>query len=159
MKRLSMSISHWPARFLLGVTGWRRSMTLGVRAAIFNSQGEVFLVRHTYIPGWYLPGGGVEPGETLAEALARELMEEGGIALDKPAKLFSVYLNRGASSRDHVALFVSHAGKQVTRPRKPNLEIIDYGFYAPNALPDKTSAATRQRLAEIELGLPASEEW
>ena len=134
-------------------------MTLGVRAAIFNPQGQVFLVRHSYIRGWYLPGGGVEPGETLADALARELMEEGGIALDAPAQLFGVYLNKGASRRDHVALFVSHAGKQVKRPRIPNLEIIDYGFHARDALPEQTSMATRRRLAEIEQGLATSAEW
>jgi len=134
-------------------------MTLGVRGAIFNPQGQVFLVRHSYVAGWYLPGGGVEPGETLAEALARELMEEGGIALDAPAQLFGVYLNKGASRRDHVALFVSHAGKQVKRPRIPNLEIIDYGFHGLDALPEQTSMATRRRLAEIEQGLAASAEW
>ena len=39
---------------------WRlsRPMTLGVRAAILRD-GEVFLVRHGYIAGWHLPGGGV----------------------------------------------------------------------------------------------------
>ena len=41
---------------------WRfaRGMTLGVRAACFNADGQIFLVRHTYVPGWYMPGGGVE---------------------------------------------------------------------------------------------------
>ncbi|MEM9842987.1 MAG: NUDIX domain-containing protein, partial [Pseudomonadota bacterium] len=37
-------------------------MTLGVRAIVENAEGQVLLVRHTYTPGLYLPGGGVERG-------------------------------------------------------------------------------------------------
>ena len=47
-----------------------RGLTLGVRAVVLNDRGEVFLIRHTYTPGWQFPGGGVEVGETLADALA-----------------------------------------------------------------------------------------
>ncbi|MGE0237798.1 MAG: NUDIX domain-containing protein, partial [Parvibaculaceae bacterium] len=60
----------------------RRGMTLGVRAAIFDDQDRVFLVRHSYAPGWLFPGGGVERGETIYDALRRELVEEGGIVID-----------------------------------------------------------------------------
>src|SRR5688572_2784023 len=62
---------------------WRfaRAMTLGVRALVIDGQGRVFLVKHSYVSGWHLPGGGVEPGETLRQALARELREEGNIEI------------------------------------------------------------------------------
>lgn len=152
-------ISQLLAKLLLVIARFRRGMTLGVRAAVFNSHGHVFLVRHSYVPGWYLPGGGVELGETFIAALERELMEEGGIVLDEPARLFGIYLNQSASRGDHVALFVSHAGRQATRPRIPNLEIIDYGFYSPDQLPDQTSPATRRRLAEIAHGVATATEW
>ena len=49
-----------------------RGMTLGVRALLV-ADGGVVLVRHTYTPGWYLPGGGVERGESVAEAVRREV--------------------------------------------------------------------------------------
>lgn len=153
------AIFRLPMRLYLGLAGFRRGMTLGVRAAVFDGDGRVFLVRHTYTPGWYLPGGGVEPGETLAAALDRELMEEGGIVLGRPAELFGFYLNRHISRRDHVALFVAREWRQPSRPKLPNLEIVDCGFFAPDALPEGATEATRQRLAEIRSGAAISSEW
>src|SRR3989440_3463881 len=83
---------------------WRfaRGMTLGVRALVVDPQGRVFLVKHSYVSGWHLPGGGGEVGETIHRALARELLEEGGItALEQPV-LPGVFFNGRVSPRDHV---------------------------------------------------------
>jgi ADP-ribose pyrophosphatase YjhB (NUDIX family) len=159
LESLQNSISKGTSRLFLGLARWRRGMTLGVRAAVFDDDERIFLVRHSYVPGWYLPGGGVEPGETLAEALDRELIKEGGIALDEPAELFGLYLNRRLSRRDHVALFISRAWRQDKPPRLPNLEIVDCGFFAADALPEAVSAATRRRLAEIRREVAVSPEW
>ncbi len=48
-----------------------RGMTLGARVAAFDDENRVLLVRHQYLPGWYFPGGGVDAGETMAEAARR----------------------------------------------------------------------------------------
>src|SRR5215475_13191135 len=87
---------------------WRfsRGLTLGVRAVVVDGQGRVFLVRHSYVAGWHLPGGGVEPGETLTAALARELAEEGNIMLAEAPALHGMFFNSRVSRRDHVAVFV-----------------------------------------------------
>ncbi len=146
-------------RCYLFVSLFRRGMTLGVRAAVFDGDGRVFLVKHSYMPGWYLPGGGVDRGETMEAALGRELVEEGGIRLAGPASLFGVYLNRRVSPRDHVALYVCREWTQPEPPRVPNLEIVDCGFYALGALPEDTTEGTRRRLAEIAQGLPPAAEW
>ena len=103
---------RFPTRVYLFYSRFRRAMTLGVRAAVFDRDDRVFLVRHSYVRGWYMPGGGVEPGEALQEALSRELSEEGGIALTGPPRLFSVYWNARASPRDHVALYVCREWQQ-----------------------------------------------
>ncbi len=126
----------------------RRALTLGVRAAVFDADNRVFLVRHTYTPGWYLPGGGVEPGESALAALARELREECEMQLSAPPQLFGLYLNRAGLKRDHVALYVVRAFHQA-RPKSPDFEIKEAQFFAPEALPGGLTTATRARLAEI----------
>jgi 8-oxo-dGTP pyrophosphatase MutT (NUDIX family) len=139
---------------------WRvsRGMTLGVRGLVLDAQGRVFLVKHSYVSGWHLPGGGVEPGESIRQALERELREEGNIELTDKPLFHGLYFNRHVSDRDHVALFIVRAFRQ-SAPPQPDHEIIAHGFYAPDALPDGTSTATRARIAEALNGAPVQDRW
>jgi 8-oxo-dGTP pyrophosphatase MutT (NUDIX family) len=136
----------------------RRPLTLGVRAAAFDAEGRIFLVRHTYVPGWYLPGGGVEPGETAYDTLERELAEEGHLSLSEPAELFGLYHNKWTNRRDHVALFVCRNVRQF-KTHKPDLEIAEAGFFQVDALPDDVTAATRRRLAELSGHVGIRQHW
>ncbi|MEK1896623.1 MAG: NUDIX domain-containing protein, partial [Rhizobium sp.] len=68
-----------------------RGMTMGVRAACFDSAGRIFLVRHSYVPGWHMPGGGLERNETAEEALIKELREEGNLRILGRPQLFHIY--------------------------------------------------------------------
>jgi len=135
-----------------------RRMTLGVRGLVINAVGEILLIRHSYVGGWHLPGGGVETGETLREALVRELSEEAGIVLTGEPSLFAVYYHPVASRRDHVALFVIREFQQDWPPQR-NREIIDYGFFAPDALPHDATAGTRRRIAEMLGRATPAERW
>lgn len=135
-----------------------RGMTLGVRGACIDSDGRIFLVRHSYVPGWYMPGGGVEREESVVEALERELVEEGGIELASAATLFGVYWNQ-KRRRDHIVLFVCRGFSRSNPPTYPNREIAEVGFFHPHALPEETTPATRRRLDEIFHGAPPAPHW
>jgi 8-oxo-dGTP pyrophosphatase MutT (NUDIX family) len=139
---------------------WRfsRGTTLGARAMVIDGQGRVFLVKHSYVDGWHLPGGGVETGETLLGALSRELAEEGNILITAPPLLHGMFFNVRVSRRDHVALYIVREFRQAGPP-VPNGEIIEHGFFARNALPGDTTRATRARLAEVFEGVAVSELW
>ncbi|QCI63489.1 NUDIX domain-containing protein [Phreatobacter stygius] len=139
---------------------WRfaRGMTLGVRACVIDGESRVLLVKHSYMPGWYFPGGGVEVGQTMADALATELREEANVELTAPAQLVGLYLNAHTSKRDHVALYRVEAWRQPSPP-VPNAEIIAHGFFARDALPEGTTRGTRERLAEMFEGRPATPVW
>ena len=129
---------------------WRfaRGMTLGVRAVVLDRDNRVFLVKHSYVSGWHLPGGGVEVGETFGDALRRELVEEGRIeVLGEPA-LHGLFLNSHVSRRDHVAVYLIRNFSQDRLP-EANREIIACGFFEANALPAETTKGTRLRIAEV----------
>jgi len=135
-----------------------RTLTLGVRGLVIDGQGRVFLVKHTYMGGWHLPGGGVEPGESVLDALARELKEEGNIELLESPSPRGVYSHSGASDRDHVVLFVTHNFRQPAPPM-PNREIAAHGFFSVDALPEDTVADARARIAEVIKGVSVSTYW
>jgi ADP-ribose pyrophosphatase YjhB (NUDIX family) len=139
---------------------WRlaRGMTLGVRAVVLDGDDKVFLVKHSYVSGWHLPGGGVEVGETFLEALKRELAEEGRIELADEPVLHGVFLNRHVSRRDHVAVYIVRHFRQDRQP-EPNREIVACGFYGPGALPTETTAGTRLRIAEVLDGKAPIATW
>ena len=50
-----------------------------MRVLAQRDDGAIMLVKHTYISGWHLPGGGVERGELAEIAAERELEEEAGL--------------------------------------------------------------------------------
>lgn len=138
---------------------WRfsRGLTLGVRAAVLDREGRVFLVRHGYSPGWHLPGGGVETGESFRQAMARELAEEANVVNAKPM-LHGIFQNAAATRRDHVVVYVVREF-DCTGPVIPSFEIQESGFFPLDRLPEGITAGTRRRLDEILNGAPVSETW
>jgi 8-oxo-dGTP pyrophosphatase MutT (NUDIX family) len=139
---------------------WRvaRGMTLGVRGVVLDGDNRVFLVRHSYVAGWHLPGGGVEVGETSHEALRRELVEEGRIELTAEPVLHGLFFNGHVSRRDHVAVYIVRQFRQDRLP-EPNHEIVECGFYDAGALPADTTRGTRLRIAEVLDGAAPIATW
>ena len=134
-----------------------RGMTLGVRGLLLKDD-RIVLVKHSYVPGWYLPGGGVEPGETFAEAMVREAREEAAAVFTRPPELFGIYRNSQADCRDHVALFVCRDFERIVERHRPNFEIIGCEAFPLDALPEDTTPSTHLRIREVLAGdLPAAD--
>lgn len=154
-----MLLDHGVLRrfFLLGALA-TRGVTLGVRGIAVDPQGRVCLVRHTYIAGWHLPGGGVERGESADAAMVREFGEEAEIRPDAPLRLLGLYRNAGAAPRDHVAVFLVPAFT-LLGPKQPDREIAEAGFFPADAPPEGTTRGTLARLRELREGLPPSSDW
>ena len=150
-QRAMMRLLHFYWRFA-------RGMTLGVRGLVIDGVGRVLLVQPSYIRGWHLPGGGVEPGETMLQALERELAEEGNIRVTGVPRLHGMFFNGRVSRRDHVAVYVVEDFQQ-TGLFQPNREIVAAAFFAVDAMPGDTTAGTRARIAEVLGGAPVSERW
>ena len=125
---------------------------------VLDENGRVMLVKHGYVAGWHLPGGGVEVGETFMQALARELSEEANVVLEGPPILHGLFFNRRVSRRDHIAVYVVRRFR-VTGERAPDREIIAARYFPLEALPPDVTRGTRSRLAEVLEGAPISPLW
>jgi ADP-ribose pyrophosphatase YjhB (NUDIX family) len=143
---------------------WRRlatrhRLTLGVRVALWTADGRVLLVRHTYVSGWHLPGGGVEAGESIGAAAVREVREETGLVITGTPRLLGVCLRQATGLTDHVAVLAA-APADWTGSLKPNRwEIAEADFFAPHAPPADASPATLRRLREFSQGRGPAERW
>lgn len=134
-----------------------RGMTLGVRVVATDPQGRVMLVKHTYLAGWWLPGGGVDRGETTPDAAVRELREETGLIATTLPRLISVHSNERFFRGDHVLVFAVDVF--TVGDRASHGEIAEIGWFDPAALPADAHRSTRARLAEIFDGAAVDPVW
>lgn len=135
-----------PLSFRLARIWWRirKPVTMGVRAIVFRD-GEVLLVRHTYRPGWFFPGGMVHRGETLADAARREVHEETGVTIGD-VRLLGVYTSVTRHVTDHVAAFVAEAD---TETGPTDFEIAEAAWFPLTGLPPGADPSIARRLAEL----------
>lgn len=135
-------------RVRTGYWWFRRPVTLGALGMVINTNQQVLLVRHTYRPGWYLPGGGVKKGESFYTALERELFEEVGVTTKVfPHMLHGIFYSTRENKHDHAAVFI------VTDFERPHdttdrFEIAEAAWFSFNSLPDSISPGTLRRLQE-----------
>lgn len=127
----------------------------GVAGAVFDEQGRVLLVRHRYMTGWHLPGGGVDRGEPPALAIRRELGEE--VGLTGGVFEFQGLYTRKAGWATNVVAFYRITDAAVTF--RPSLEICEIRYADLHAPPPGCTAATLRRLAELRGAAPVSSYW
>lgn len=123
--------------------------TIGAFAVIFDEQDRVLCVKANYASlYWSTPGGRVEAGESPAETLTREVLEETGYVVE-PGELIGVYAK---PYRDDLVLsFRASIVDQL--PWSPNHEISEIGFYEVEALPDHMGIIARTRIIDARNNL------
>ena len=139
----------------------RPKVTFGVRCIVMDNRERVLLVRHTYMPGWQFPGGGVDPHESAREAALREVTEGTGLAVKAPAQFVGLYFNKAMAGRDHIAFFAvrDHPAIEPDDLRPRALEIAEVRAVPLSELPDDLSVATRRRLDELFGRSEPAEVW
>jgi ADP-ribose pyrophosphatase YjhB (NUDIX family) len=133
-------------------------VTLGAQGLIVDDAGRVLLIRHGYRPGWHFPGGGVERGEEIEDALAREILEETGVVLTEPPELIGIYSHFDDYPGDHIVLFRVRRWRLDVMP-VPNTEIAEQRFFALDELPENLAPGAHRRLNEIFGGSETSSVW
>lgn len=137
-------------QYLLG------SATVGARAIVINHDSHVLLVKHTYQPLWYLPGGGVNRNESAKAAIERELKEEVGIIVNEAPQLFSVYFHKYLGVSDYPVIYVV---KNFEMQESSSLEIEEIGWFDFKALPESIAPGTKRRLNEYFLNTAQVDYW
>jgi 8-oxo-dGTP diphosphatase len=113
-----------------------RHPVVGVAAAARTEDGRWLLIRRRDTGGWALPGGTLEWGETIQQALARELAEEAGVELLGTSELSSVYSNPERDYRFHaVTIVVAATVSEIRHPPKNSLEIAEVRLFERAELP------------------------
>jgi 8-oxo-dGTP pyrophosphatase MutT (NUDIX family) len=134
------------------------TVTLGAQGIVVDEASRVLLIRHSYRPGWHFPGGGIEHGEEIEEALKREVREETGVIVTAPPELIGIYSHFDIFPGDHIALFLIRHWQRNAAP-EANAEIAEQRFCGLSELPDGLSAGTSRRLKEIFGGAERSNAW
>lgn len=150
--------SLWRAVFLPVVLMMKAIATpvaMGV-CAIVECGGRVVVVRHSYLPGLHLPGGGVDRGEHPAAAIVREMREEIGLVHSAPPQFVGLFIHKVGLVTNHIALYRLAEAEFSFRP---GLEIRECRLIDPANPPDGVSGATRRRLTEYCTGLAGPGAW
>jgi ADP-ribose pyrophosphatase YjhB (NUDIX family) len=141
---------------VLALKALRTPVAFGASAIVEDAQGRVALVRHSYMAGWHLPGGGVNAGEPPADAVLRELREEIGLVRSAAPEFLGLFTRKIGWATNVVALY---RVREAVLDFKPNLEIREMMFADPKSPPPGTVAGTRRRLAEIVSGMAPAPYW
>lgn len=139
------------------VARWSRGMTMGARTAVIDGEGRVLLVKQSYAPGWILPGGGVERGETCELAALRELHEEAAVTPKGPLQLHGVFSNHASFPGDHLVIYTLREFEW--NGFTPTAEITAAEFFHMDALPEDVMPSTRRRIDELAGRSPITLEW
>ncbi|MBA2364239.1 MAG: NUDIX domain-containing protein [Chloroflexia bacterium] len=126
---------------------------LTVTCALPDADGRFLLVRRADNDHWVLPGGGVEPGERVVEAVVREMEEETGIHV-KPVNLIGIYSNPDViisydrGTRRYQVVSIMFLCEPMHGTLRRTAETTDFGYFAPQALPEPLAQTHLERIQD-----------
>jgi len=123
---------------------------LAVVATAIIASGRILLIQREDFRVWGLPGGDVDPGESLARAAVREAREETGLTVAL-TRLVGMYALVGNGHSVVTAVFAARPAGGEFAP-DPH-EIADIGWFSPDALPDDLIWWHRQRIRDALAGV------
>ena len=130
-----------------------------VSAMIMDGAGRILLQRRSDNGRWGVPGGGVEIGETLRDAILREVREETGLAVEV-VRLIGVYSDPAFQvvrySDGNVVHYVSlfFQCRILGGELQTCDETLELGFFDPGSLPDSVLPLHRIRIQDALAGTP-----
>jgi 8-oxo-dGTP diphosphatase len=131
---------------------------VGIAAAARTPDGKWVLIRRADTGTWALPGGTLEWGETLREALAREMEEEAGISGVVPGRLVGVFSAPHRDPRFHGVTVVVECQVQMptVKPKNP-VEILEVGLFSDAEMPELAMGMNDMMQAARQGGAPIVE--
>ncbi len=142
MKRWILKLTYPFARLYWHIF---KPKTFGVKV-IIEHNGQLLLIKNSYGGDfWTLPGGGIDKGETPAEAAIREVREEAGIKLDLAAlKEMGSYVTNHEGKIDTVYVFYATGDSKIIID---GTEVIAAAWFAKASLPDNLGLQAKKSLA------------
>lgn len=124
-----------------------RPIRMGVRVMMIEND-KAWLVRHTYLPGWFMPGGGLNKWESLDQGARREAREETGADLGE-ISLVGVFTSYVQWKTDHTSVFLC---KDFKFSGKSDAEIAEMRAFPLDQLPPETYYLHRNVLEKYHAG-------
>jgi len=129
---------------------------LGTSVAVFQ-ENKLLLIKREDLAVWGLPGGSVDPRESIAQAAVREIQEETGLLIELE-RLVGIYsLPNWHSGSSHNVLFAGHAVGGKLHPQER--EVLAAQFFALDELPEPLMWWHRQRIDDAIHGVGGSVTW
>jgi ADP-ribose pyrophosphatase YjhB (NUDIX family) len=129
---------------------------LGVNIAIIQ-EDKILLTERTDFEVWCLPGGEVDPGESLAQAARREALEETGLDVEL-TRLVGVYSRPGwLYGGMHVVLFAARVTGGELKVQES--EVLRAGYFRTDEIPEALLFGHRQRILDALDGTGGGAAW
>lgn len=136
-----------------------RAKTVGVRGLVINEDQQILLIKHTYKPGWHMPGGGVNSYEHPLDALKRELQEEACILVteDNP-RLIGIFHQRYFWHDDYPLMYIIHHYEPIHNAQ-PDFEIEEIRWFNLDQLESIATTETFLHIKNYLNQIPPNQNW